>query len=43
LRAQSEEGDFRVGGASRSRQHYELIREQSIAGGKSTGKKGGAQ
>ncbi len=32
---------FRVGEASRSRQLYESIREQSIAGGRSTGKKGG--
>ncbi|HKZ40554.1 MAG TPA: hypothetical protein VJ044_06300 [Candidatus Hodarchaeales archaeon] len=32
---------FRVGEAGRLRQRYELMREQSAAGGGSTGKKGG--
>jgi hypothetical protein len=32
---------FRVGEAWRSQQRYELMREQSTAGGESTGKKGG--
>jgi hypothetical protein len=32
---------FRVGEAGRSLQRYELMREQSIAGGESTGKRGG--
>jgi hypothetical protein len=40
-----EDGSFiensNTGKAERSRQRYELMREQSIAGGGSTGKKGG--
>jgi hypothetical protein len=40
-----EDGSFAensiIGRAGRSRQRYESVREQSIAGGRSTGKKGG--
>ena len=33
--------NLNVGKAKRSQQHYELMREPSIVGGGSTGKKGG--